>query len=191
MGAERKAAEWRRPAALGASLVLVALACLRPQPSSEGAPSPPPVTRPARAPAAPEPERVQPAEAREEAPASAAGGGVGGVGPGAPPPAAPANEPKVQRASPRKSSVSADSDWRGEEPPTPEALRRRLDRAYGASSPDCPSARDRKKVVCDLATQICSLTERDPNVASIAEYCDEARRRCSDAERRTSQRCPE
>jgi hypothetical protein len=71
------------------------------------------------------------------------------------------------------------------------ALRQRLDRAYRAGSPDCPSARERKKAVCDLATQICQLTDRDPNVASVAEYCSEAKARCSQADRRTQERCPD
>ncbi len=76
------------------------------------------------------------------------------------------------------------------EPQPADDLRQRLDRAYRASSPDCPTARDRKRAVCDLATQICELTDRDPNVASVAEYCEEAKRRCTDAERRTGERCP-
>ena len=71
------------------------------------------------------------------------------------------------------------------------ALRERLGRAYRAGSPDCPSARDRKKAVCDLASQICQLTDRDPNVASVAEYCSEAKERCTEAERRTQERCPD
>lgn len=71
------------------------------------------------------------------------------------------------------------------------ALRQRLERAYRAGSPDCPSARDRKRAVCDLASQICQLTDRDPNVASVAEYCSEAKERCSEAERRTQERCPD
>jgi hypothetical protein len=75
--------------------------------------------------------------------------------------------------------------------PTAAELRSRLDQAYGAASPDCPSARDRKKAVCDLASQICQLTDRDLNVASVAEYCDQAKRRCSEAERRTGERCPD
>jgi hypothetical protein len=73
----------------------------------------------------------------------------------------------------------------------PHALRQRLDRAYRAGSPDCPSARDRKKAVCDLASQICQLIDRDPNVASVAEYCADAKDRCAEAERRTRERCPE
>jgi hypothetical protein len=189
MGADRKGRSCRG-AALGASLVLVALACLRPQPSGEGAPSSAPVTSPTPAPEAPAPATVQePAEEREEAPANGAADAVGGVGSGAPPPT-PESKRKKPAASPRKSSAEELSNSRDAEPAAAD-LRRRLDRAYAASSPDCPSARDRKKAVCDLATQICSLTERDPNVASVAEYCEEARRRCYDAERRTSQRCPE
>jgi hypothetical protein len=70
-------------------------------------------------------------------------------------------------------------------------LRERLNRAYRASSPDCPSARDREKAVCDLADQLCQLIDRDPSVASVAEYCADAKERCAEAARRTSQRCPE
>ncbi|MEO8184806.1 MAG: hypothetical protein ABI895_38855 [Deltaproteobacteria bacterium] len=41
------------------------------------------------------------------------------------------------------------------------------------STPDCPSARDRKQAICDLASQICQLVDRDPDVASVESYCDD------------------
>jgi hypothetical protein len=187
MGVDRKG-QRRRHAALAASLVLGALACLRPQAPGEGAPSSAPATSPTPAPEAPAIVQEPPAEPAA-APASGAGEAAIGAGGAAPPPAAP-SKPKEQRASPRKSSPAAVQSSRDEEPAADD-LRRRLDRAYAASSPDCPSARERKKAVCDLATQICSLTDRDPNVASVADYCEGARRRCNDAERKTSERCPE
>jgi hypothetical protein len=107
----------------------------------------------------------------------------------APTRARPASKARPNAAEAPKAGADAE-DSIGQEPSPSEALRQRLDRAYGAQSTDCPSARDRKKAVCDLAGQICSLTDRDPNVASVAEYCDDARRRCSEAERRTEERCP-
>jgi hypothetical protein len=57
------------------------------------------------------------------------------------------------------------------------------------STPDCPSARERKQAICDLAQQICQMVDRDPDIASVESYCDDARQRCSDAEKRTAQRC--
>lgn len=69
-------------------------------------------------------------------------------------------------------------------------LRQRLDRAYRASSPDCPAARKRETAVCDLASQICQRIDRDPNVAAVAEYCSEAKERCHDTKRLTQERCP-
>jgi len=190
----------RRQALLWASFLLAALACLRPKPSGDDSPRPAPVSEPEpeAAPAAtplvapPPPAAADRAE-EGEAPASGRGSPAGGVGAAAPQakPLPAESKSKARNAEPRKAGASAvGSETEGALEPAGE-LRRRLDRAYSASSPDCPSARDRKKVVCDLATQICALTERDPNVASVAEYCDEARRRCNDAERRTSERCPE
>lgn len=64
-----------------------------------------------------------------------------------------------------------------------------LGRAVKLGAPDCPSAESRKKAVCDLAGQICQLVERDPNVASVAQYCEDAKQRCSEATRRTAARC--
>lgn len=71
----------------------------------------------------------------------------------------------------------------------PEQLMERLERAVSSGAADCPSAETRKKAVCDLAGQICQLVDRDPNVASVVQYCADARERCSEATRRTRQRC--
>jgi hypothetical protein len=68
-------------------------------------------------------------------------------------------------------------------------LRQRLDDVVKQSTPNCPSARERKQAICDLASQICQLVDQDPDVASVESYCDDAKQRCSEAERRTSQRC--
>jgi hypothetical protein len=71
----------------------------------------------------------------------------------------------------------------------PEQLMERLDRAMRSGAADCPSAETRKKAVCDLAGQICQLVDRDPNVASVVQYCADAKERCSEASRRTRERC--
>ena len=42
---------------------------------------------------------------------------------------------------------------------------------------------------CDIAARICQLTQTDPDVASVEDYCDQAQHRCSDAGRRTRERC--
>jgi hypothetical protein len=62
-------------------------------------------------------------------------------------------------------------------------------RSTSQPAADCPAAREQRETICALAKRICRLVERDPNVASIADYCSEARRRCGDAERRTAERC--
>jgi hypothetical protein len=33
------------------------------------------------------------------------------------------------------------------------------------------------------------MVDRDPDVASVESYCDDAKQRCSDAGTRTAQRC--
>jgi len=71
----------------------------------------------------------------------------------------------------------------------PSSLLQRLDNAVSLDTPDCPSARERRKSICDLASQICKLVDRDPNVASVEGYCDDARQRCNEAGRRTAERC--
>lgn len=186
MGVERRRSR-RRAAAFGAALVLVAPACLRPQPSREGAPGSAPAAGPAPAPERPAESSAPPSPAKADARASGAADTVGG----GERPEPPESKPKGRPAAARKSSSGGLSALRAEAAASVGDLRRRLDRVYGASTPDCPSARERKKAVCDLATQICSLTERDPNVASVAEYCEDARRRCLDARQRTSRRCPD
>jgi hypothetical protein len=181
-----------------ASGALLAVGCFGQKPSGEGAPSAAPQASPAPPPPStdaaavrPEPEKKGAEPPVHPTPASApAATGAGGAIRNAP---AEASAPgkarrKADLEAPKASEDRADSI--GGTPTEPQALRRRLDRAYRAQSADCPAARDRKKAVCDLATQICSLTDRDPDVASVAEYCDDARRRCSEAERRTEERCP-
>jgi hypothetical protein len=199
-GKRRRERQKRRfcqmPIWLLASAALLAVGCFGQKPSGEAAPSAAPPASPAPLPPSngvtavmPEPEKKGAEAPVHPAPASAATG-AGGALRNAP---AEASAPGKARSetvlqAPKASADRADSV--GGTPTQPEALRRRLDRAYQAQSADCPSARDRKKAVCDLATQICSLTDRDPDVASVAEYCDDARRRCSEAERRTEERCP-
>jgi hypothetical protein len=149
---------------------------------SESAPPPPPEPKPEAEPQSVSPERLEKDRAADEAPAPA---------PLAPP--APANSAKpARRAAPSKAAPGADTsaDWaQGEAPLTPQLLRQRLDDVVKQSTPDCPSARDRKQAICDLASQICQMVEHDPDVASVESYCDDAKQRCSEAERRTAQRC--
>jgi len=191
---------WQLGASLGVPTLALALGCFAQKPSGESAPSAPEApaeeTAPADGTPAPASESL---EKKSEEPAS--GKGVApqtqGLSP-APPPAAPALRAEPARkarkvpapvgAAESERAIGSSADDAERDAP---ALRQRLDRAYRAGSPDCPSARERKKAVCDLAAQICQLTERDPNVASVAEYCAEAKERCSEAERRTIERCPD
>jgi len=184
---------------LSAVAALSGAGCHAPKSTSESAPSttpaaPEPAPPPPASPEAPA-EMKQERDSREleeplPTPAAAPAQRVA-------PPAKVAPKPTNKRkaaggyAQPPTAEGSAGLGASEDAEPTAAELRSRLDQAYGAASPDCPSARDRKKAVCDLASQICQLTDRDPNVASVAEYCDQAKRRCSEAERRTGERCPE
>lgn len=204
--ARRERASGRRLG--GATLWLsLALGCFAQKPSGESAPSAPaaPASEPEPSPAAaPGPAAPPPAPAeslrKEESGAATGGQGAAVPSPSAAPPRrmtvpAPA-KPALKRSasearegdSESERAIGGNADDAQRDAP---ALRQRLDRAYRAGSPDCPSARERKKAVCDLATQICQLTDRDPNVASVAEYCSEAKARCSQADRRTQERCPD
>lgn len=81
-------------------------------------------------------------------------------------------------------------DARAKKSASPKALFEQLQKLKLATA-DCPSARDRTKAICGLASQICGLMERDPDVASTLEYCHNAKERCTDATRRTTERCGE
>jgi len=153
------------------------------------APAPP-------APAAPEPSQLQ---LRQDESSGATDFGAGQA-----PPAKPATAPAAKRGrspaaasgaeAPRRAAPSesaADTvDGEKDDGASPEALRRELSKAVDLSTPDCPSARERKQAICDLASQLCQLVDRDPDVASVEAYCADARQRCSEAERRTAERCP-
>jgi len=150
------------------------------------APAPPP-------PAAPEPGEMQ---LRQES----SGELEFGAGKAAPAkPAAPSAAPAAKKSrapaaakgaeAPRRAAPS-EVDLDKDDSASPEALRRELSKAVDLSTPDCPSARERKQAICDLASQLCQLVDRDPDVASVEAYCADARQRCSEAERRTAERCP-
>jgi hypothetical protein len=205
--ARRALAKRRRRAGLTRAGLALALGCFTQKPSGEGAPSAPATPTPAPqpeapaevAPAPPLPRSEPSVEQKGETPASGKGA-VSGSPAAAPPRTSTSAQPapakpaaKARSAAGHEGAAESDRAIGGNaddaERDAP-ALRQRLDRAYRAGSPDCPSARERKKAVCDLAAQICQLTDRDPNVASVAEYCTEAKQRCSQAEQRTQERCP-
>jgi hypothetical protein len=215
MGAEMSARQeprvgrCRRSGQLAGLGLLLALGCFTQKRPGDSAPSTAPVapTPAAATPPAPpaplEEESEAPADARDAAPRRDAEPRPTAAPPAsssalAPEKTAVAKKPaaKARGARPKAEPERGDAD-RDEvvggivaEPPSAR-LRHRLDRAYGAGTPDCPSARERKKAVCDLAAQICQLIDRDPNVASVAEHCADAKERCAEAERRTEERCPE
>jgi hypothetical protein len=198
-GGPRRKAPLLGVLALSAAAALSSAGCYAPKSTSETAPSTAPAA-PEPAPPPPAVAPVEPAEMKKEQDAreledtlqTPAAGPTRRVAPPAKVAPKPTSKSKASGAfaQPPASEGSAGVGSSGDAKPTAAELRSRLDQAYGAASPDCPSARDRKKAVCDLASQICQLTDRDPNVASVAEYCDQARRRCSEAERRTGERCP-
>jgi len=205
MAIERSAASSRRPklsllvAVLLPALLLPA-GCLSPPPSRESAPTPVPP------PAAPAPAEAPPPEAPAAAAPSTtpANEGKASAGEAESETRRPgADDARRDRTAPARPAASKRAPSAAEEASAdhlgganasvrkPGALRAQLDRAERAATPDCPSARERKKAVCDLAGQICGLTDRDPNVASVAEYCADAKQRCSAAERRTAEHCPD
>jgi hypothetical protein len=208
MGAEQRSLEAGRmggglaSACAVAALCLLALGCFTQKPSSESAPSaapeaPPPGADVETAPPAP---AAKPAEENRERPslggdAPARGSGAGAAAPAPAPATAPLVPEKPAAKARRQAQPEADQEGddraAGAEEAQGDRLRQRLDRAYRAGSPNCPAARDRKKAVCDLAAQICQLIDRDPNVASVAEYCADAKERCAEAQRRTEERCPD
>jgi hypothetical protein len=160
-------------------------------------PAPPP-PEPAK-PQAETPEGEAATEMRREAPASDESSL------GAPKKAAPSSAPKAssgalpeekpaarqRRQAPARAvgPGAADDELTKGRLEAPEQLMERLDRAMRSGAADCPSAETRKKAVCDLAGQICQLVERDPNVASVVQYCADAKERCNEASRRTKERC--
>jgi hypothetical protein len=193
------------PRWLAALCLLLAVGCYTQQPKRETAPSatppaPPPPAEVQAAPSAPQQSVEQKGEAptddtAQHRPGSGATGAPLVSPPAASAPLAPSKKSPTKARKPAQLEAERDRSDRslggaGSEAPSDE-LRQRLDRAYRAGSPDCPSARERKKAVCDLAGQICQLIDRDPNVASVAEYCADAKERCAEAERRTIERCPE
>jgi hypothetical protein len=171
--------------------LLMLFACGREPPRE----APPQNGKPAEpAPPAPAPEREEqggaPLEKDKAEPAPAAPQ----LAPAAPPAASPPRpvKPAAKGRATGKSAPSAEAlDWDLGAAPGDRArtLRQRLDDAVRLSTPDCRSARERKEAICDLAQQICQMVERDPDVASVESYCDDAKRRCNQAEQRTAQRC--
>lgn len=205
MAIEHRPSSGRRRANLAFSVGLlqavfaVAGGCLSPPPSRDSAPGPalpPPPPAPAETAPLPAPAAASPAAApATEGKASA--GEAEESQPGANEarrdraPSPPRAASKRARSASERSPSDNELGGAGAEPQKPAELRAQLDRAERAATPDCPSARERKKAVCDLAGQICRLTDRDPNVASVAEYCADAKQRCNEAERRTAQSCPD
>jgi hypothetical protein len=200
----RVRARARRPGAYALLWLLMSVSCFAQRPSSESAPSsapetPAPTTAPLAEPAPPPAPAESPEPKRQQQPGSGKDAAERSTDTGRPPATAPLAPQKSAAPRARSLPKSKAEDDRSEreiggaanEEANPRELRQRLDRAYRAGSPDCPSARDRKKAVCDLASQICQLIDRDPNVASVAEYCADAKDRCAEAERRTRERCPE
>lgn len=203
--ARQRRVQARRIPSLALLGLMLAVGCFAQRPSGEAVPS--------TAPEAPEPRSTQPLVLPPPAPNEAEERKGDSRAPGkdaaaerstgaASPTAAPAPPRPQKQAAPKarglprpeaahERSASEIGGAVTEPDSEPGELRRRLDRAYRAGSPDCPSARDRKKAVCDLASQICQLIDRDPNVASVAEYCADAKDRCAEAERRTRERCPD
>jgi translation initiation factor IF-2 len=196
-----------RPLRRALTAVLAALvcqACFSKEPAREAAPTatPPPAAAPEPPP--PAPAEAPAAEAESVEPSRATGGAAEQkkAGPGvSTPQSAPARAAPRQRSEApqglERDDSAADEEADEKEAAAPskakvgsaELLMQRLGTAVNLATPDCPSARDRKRAICDLAAQICRLVDNDPNVASVVEYCSDARKRCSDAGQRIAERC--
>jgi hypothetical protein len=92
-------------------------------------------------------------------------------------------------AAPKAATESKRELESGDDVARANALIAQLRSTRSVPAADCPGARAQRDTICALAARICRLVERDPNVASIADYCAEARQRCVDAGRRTAERC--
>ena len=191
---------WPYIAAIACFGVLGCQSCMSGEPAPQEAP---------RSPAPPPPEPVRPQaetlegeadkEMRREEPASdatslgapkkAAPSSAPKGSSGAPPEQKPAARGRARALAPAEAPGAADDELTKGRLDQPEQLMERLDRAMRSGAADCPSAETRKKAVCDLAGQICQLVDRDPNVASVVQYCADAKERCSEASRRTRERC--
>lgn len=198
----------RRPRALRRYLAALLTAaachgCFAKEPAREAAPPAPPPPAAAPEPASPAaPAEAPAAEAESAQPSPASGGAaeqkkaapsVGAPRP-APARAAPLRQRRDTQSYEHDDGAAADAEEsapRKSKGGSAELLMQRLGTAVNLATPDCPSARDRKRAICDLAAQICRLVDNDPNVASVIEYCSDARKRCSDAEQRIAERCDE
>jgi hypothetical protein len=184
------------------ALLASASTCHQKEPAREAAPN---LTPQKLVPAAPEPNREEAeskkAESAAPAPPPAAADQFAARRPAPAPAASGAVSPQPAKRARERSSVAperraggaaddreADEKGKGGAG-VPSSLLQRLDNAVNLDTPDCPSARERRKSICALARQICRLVDRDPNVASVEGYCDDARQRCNEAERRTAERC--
>jgi hypothetical protein len=182
--------------ALGILVVCLAQSCFKKEPAREAPSStaapPPPVP--------PKAKKAEEAETRDgRAPAEPAAPGSAPLAPVAPSPSTgsalkPAakarsrgDRQELRRSTSREEKGGTEPEKDDSE--SPAALMERLSEEVKAAAPDCPSARERRKAICDLASQICQLTDRDPNVASVEQYCGDARQRCGEAGRRTQERC--
>ena len=172
--------------------------------------APPPAHEPSVAPpvsASPAPESPSPPPPSPPPPGESDGDFDFGMGPAARTPVKPGAKPEQQRqplddkkpksdARPRKAApapkAAAESKRElesGSDVARANALMEQLRSTRSVPAADCPGARAQRDTICALAERICRLVDRDPNVASIADYCSEARQRCVDAGRRTAERC--
>lgn len=167
--------------------------------------APPPAQEPS---VSPPPSAAPTAESPSPPPPPGASDGFDfGAGPAGRTPGAPAAEPERSRqpldnekpksdARPRKAApapkAAAESKRElegGSDVERANAWLEQLRSTRRVPAADCPGARAQRDTICALAERICRLVDRDPNVASIADYCTEARQRCVDAGRRTAERC--
>lgn len=199
---DRNVTQWKHlgpvRARATALVSMVALhACYAKEPAREA--SPPPAQPAFEEPASqqpPAPPAAPPAPAADEAErgTGAAPGGMGAPAPRKDAPPKPSRSVELQerrRAGSALEESVTTPPKRSARIGEPEQLMQRLGAAVDLATPNCPAAKSRKAAICDIAQQICELEGRDPNVASVAAYCEDARRRCAEAGQRVSERCPE
>jgi outer membrane biosynthesis protein TonB len=169
-------------AALAAPSCLTKEAPRETPPSAPEAPPPPAVTPPPP-PAPPEGEASE-APARDTSQKKPSSQALPRKAAPAPSPAAPEGA-----GAPKASAESKRALDRDDAAARANALMQQLRSTPSQPTADCPAAREQRATICALADRICRMVDRDPNVASIADYCSEARQRCADAGRRTAERC--
>lgn len=136
------------------------------------------------------PAKEPKSEAAPEAPAAEQSGG--GAYEQAPASAAPSEAPAPNAfpGSTRAGETEDESRQEKESQRSLADLSRDMDRALSLSVPDCSQASLLRDQICDLATSICRLADRNPSKEELANQCKDGQSRCERASQRIRRACP-